>query len=67
MKTPKKAGSRSSSISQRRSLESKISELEAQIDTMIHDYSKERSSVLVAEIILGVTCLAAGYALGKFL
>ena len=67
MKTPKKVGSRSSSISQRRSLESKISELEAQIDTMIHDYSKERSSVLVAEIILGATCLAAGYALGKFL
>jgi fatty acid desaturase len=67
MKTPKKVGSKPSLTSQKRSLESKVSELEAQIDTMIHDYSKERSSVLVAEIILGVTCLAAGYALGKFL
>lgn len=67
MKTPKKVGSKSSSTSQRRSLEAKVAELEAQIDRMIYDYSKERSAVLVAEIILGVGCLAAGYALGKFL
>lgn len=67
MKTPKKVGSKSSSTSQRRSLEAKVAELEAQIDRMIYDYSKERSSVLVAEIILGIACLAAGYALGKFL
>ena len=67
MKIQKKVGSRSSSISRQKSLESKVAELEAQIDSMIYDYSKERSSVLVAEIILGIACLAAGYALGKFL
>lgn len=67
MKIQKKVGSRSSSNSQRKSLESKVAELEAQIESMIYDYNKERSSVLVAEIILGLACLAAGYALGKFL
>lgn len=67
MKIQKKVGSRSSSNSQRKSLESKVAELEAQIESMIYDYNKERSSVLVAEIILGIACLAAGYALGKFL
>lgn len=67
MKTQKKVGSRSSSISKRKTLEEKIAELEAQIDSMIHDYNKERASVLVAEIILGAGCLVVGYALGKFL
>lgn len=68
MKIPKKVGNKSSSLSQKKeNLENKIAELESQIDTMIYDYNKERSAVLVAEIILGVACLAIGYAMGKFL
>jgi hypothetical protein len=48
-------------------LRKKIAELEARIDEMVYDYNKERSAVLVAEIILGVTCLVTGYLIGKLL
>lgn len=48
-------------------LRKRVAELEARIDEMIYDYNKERSAVLVAEIILGVTCLVTGYLIGSVL
>lgn len=61
-------GSKRSSVTRKKEdLQKKITELEVRIDEMISDYNKERSAVLVAEIILGATCLVTGYLIGKLL
>lgn len=58
---------RTSITSTKEDLRKRIAELETRIDEMISDYNKERSAVLVAEIILGVTCLVTGYLIGSVL
>ena len=58
---------RTSITSTKEDLRKRIAELETRIDEMISDYNSERSAVLVAEIILGASCLVTGYLVGRFL